>query len=241
MLCVRVWVGTHQGSCGVPGSPVFTERKCLSRQIGRKLAVAWTGRHTQIQRDLQKHTLARNNVKRGIWRELRSLWVRWIICYRGSGSDWVGHWLFFTTLHADYRIAIDSSPVNLREQGHSLPGLSTPIHTSCLHHQLYSFNSYICCCKRHLIDYMSVSQFAVSCRHRASFTCQVTTSNLFVSQWWWYTYLVNFILPLKYIFKEKHLNLYSSSNSSLSFIIKSYFDFTFCTQSNGVFSLPFWK
>lgn len=64
LCCASVNVySCMSGNRGVPGSPVFTDRKCLSRQKGRNLTAPhgkhWESGHTQ-------NTHTRNSVKRGI-------------------------------------------------------------------------------------------------------------------------------------------------------------------------------
>lgn len=73
MLCMCVNVSAHScmsGSRGVPGSPVFTDRKCLSRQKGRNLASP-QGKHCWIRTKTNTRG-ARDSVKRGIRREFQS-------------------------------------------------------------------------------------------------------------------------------------------------------------------------
>lgn len=118
--------------------------------------------HTDTKRSAQTHTCSQQCKKRNLTgapvfvSEVDYLllgkweWLGWAL----TVFHYPPRWLPMQT-PAD-RKAIDSSPLNLQEQDHGLPGLFTPIHTSCLHHQLYSFNSYVCCCNRHLIDYLPV-------------------------------------------------------------------------------------
>ena len=75
-VCVCVCVCTHvctSGSCGVPGSPVFTDRKCLSKAKGKEPCSPawqtlgeWPPTHTHTRVDIRKHTHLQQRKKRNL-------------------------------------------------------------------------------------------------------------------------------------------------------------------------------
>lgn len=140
VICMQEWEKVSPCVCvccsGVPGSPVFTDRKCLSRQKGRNLA-APHGKHWESSPTC---THTRNRVKKrnltgapvfvsevgylvlGKWE-----WLGWAL----TVLHFPPHWLPAQT-PAD-RKSIHWPCLNLWEHGCGLTGLSTPIHKNWLY------------------------------------------------------------------------------------------------------------
>lgn len=137
-MCASVNVRScTSGNCGVPGSPVFTDRKCLSRQKGRNLA-APHGKHREsghAHRHTETHTCKKRNLtgapvfvsKVGYLVLGKWEWLGWALTVLHFPSRWLP-----MQTPAD-RKSIHWPLLNLWERGHGLPGLSTLMHTNWLY------------------------------------------------------------------------------------------------------------
>lgn len=136
-MCASVNVRScTSGNRGVPGSPVFTDRKCLSGQKGRKSCrPTWQTQGEWTRTQTHTHARKKRNLtgapvfvsKVGYLVLGKWEWLGWALTVLHFPSRWLP-----MQTPAD-RKSIHWPLLNLWERGHGLPGLSTLMHTNWLY------------------------------------------------------------------------------------------------------------